>query len=74
MTCISYRIGIALSEMRKAEISKVASLMGKKGGRNAAKKLRAGKSPEQVAAAMRAVANARWHPPTPPAEDLEAAS
>jgi len=44
----------------KSKLSKIASVMGKKGGRNAAKKLRAGKSPEEVAATMRAVANARW--------------
>ncbi len=59
---IAYRIAVsvALKEMRKSVISKVASVMGKKGGANAAKKLREGKTPEQVSATMRAVANARY--------------
>jgi hypothetical protein len=46
--------------MRKAEISKLFAKLGRKGGRNAAKKQREGRTPEQVAETMRAVANARW--------------
>jgi hypothetical protein len=57
-----------------AEVSKLFAKWGRKGGRNAAKTLREGRTPEQVAATMRAVANARWHPRVPPAEDVEAAS
>jgi hypothetical protein len=34
--------------------------MGKKGGRNAAKKLRQRKTQAQISETMRAVANARW--------------
>ena len=59
--------------MRKSAISEVAALMGRKGGRKAAEKLRAGKTRKQLAETMRAVANARWHPPAP-SKDLEAAS
>ena len=59
--------------MSQSATSKAAALMGKKGGKQAAKKLRAGKTRKQLAETMRAVANARWHPPAPP-DDLEAAS
>ena len=43
-----------------AEISKRFTKWGRKGGRNAAKTLRRGRAPEQVAEIMRGVANARW--------------
>lgn len=48
--------------MRKAEISTAASLLGKKGGRKTAKKLRRSNTRAQIAEKMRTVANARWHP------------
>jgi hypothetical protein len=46
--------------MRRSALSKIAAKMGRKGGRNAAKKLRASKTREQITETMRAVANARW--------------
>ena len=58
--------------MRKAEISKLFAKWGRKGGRNAAKKLRGSRTPEEVGEIMRAVANARWKPR--PAENQEIAS
>jgi hypothetical protein len=43
-----------------AEVSKLFTKWGRKGGRNAAKALRAGKTDEQVSETMRRVATARW--------------
>jgi len=46
--------------MTKAEIKRLMHKWASKGGRASAKKLREGRTAEQIAETMRAVANARW--------------
>jgi hypothetical protein len=52
--------------MRKAELSKAAAEMGRKGGRQYAKRFRKSKTPEERSQLMRRLANARWHPEPAP--------
>ena len=52
-------------KLTKAAISAFMSAMGKKGGKNSAKKRMETTTPEQRSNAASALANARWHPKKP---------